>query len=61
MTRPADNTAGDPVVHLVRAGRYPHVIARGFNDVIRQHTDLAQVSCGICLAAAGDFLADAAP
>lgn len=47
----------DHTVHLVRAGRYPHVIERRAGLVVRQSQRLDAVTCGVCLATAGEFLA----
>jgi hypothetical protein len=45
------------VVHLVREGRYPHVVARGDGlPPVHQSQRLDEVTCGLCLGAAGDFL-----
>lgn len=57
--RPSDNRTGDPVVHLVRDGRYPHVVTRSMRTPVRQTQVLAEVTCPSCLGAAGEFLGKA--
>jgi hypothetical protein len=42
--------------HLVRRGRYPHVVERASGVSVRQTQRLDEVTCGICLGEAGDFI-----
>jgi hypothetical protein len=48
----------DELVHLVRNGRYPHVIARDGGQIVRQTQVLVDVTCGLCLGLAGAFLSN---
>ena len=51
------NARSEHTVHLVRNGRYPHVVVRDAGQSVLQTQRLDEVTCGVCLGVAGEFLA----
>lgn len=56
MTERAEHT-----VHLVRNGRFPHVVAVTAGVSVDKDEALDRVTCGLCLGAAGEFLGGLTP